>query len=274
MGQRTTKEKINNGLQITDSKFKITIRKIAHPFMLALAQTKIKYKLKKENKYTADKNKPIIFAVNHTNSQDIPLACTAIGRHSYLLIGKQNLEPMDEMFFNLNGAIYVDRMDKADKKHSKDAMVEYLKKNTSIIMFPEATWNLTDEKLMLPMRWGIIDIAKEANAQIVPLILDYDKKTKTCRAKFGKTISVSKDSDKKELIRDLRDEMASIRYEFFESNGTFKREEIDTLELREGIRSAVDEYPKLDYNYEQGTIFKPYTENEEAFALVKKITRF
>lgn len=273
MGQKTTIEKIKEGKQITDSKFKITIRKIAHPFLLALAQTKIKYKLKKENKYTIDKTKPIIFAVNHSNCQDIPLACTAIGKHGYLLIGKQNLEPMDELFFDINGAIYVDRMNKEDKSKSKDAMVEYLKKKTPIIMFPEGTWNLTDEQLMLPMRWGIIDIAKEANAQIVPLILDYDKEKGVCNAKFGKTISVEKDSNKQELINELRDEMATLRYDFFERKGIAKRDEINLEEQRANIQTTIEEYPKLDYEYEKSVVFKPYISSEEVFEPVKKLVR-
>lgn len=272
MKQETTLEKIGKNKNISDSKFSITLRKIAHPFLLALAQTKITYKLKKENKYIINKNKPIIFAVNHTNSQDIPIACTAIGKHGYLLIGKQNLEPLDELFFDLNGAIYVDRSDKNDKKESKRAMVEYLKKDVPIIMFPEATWNMTDEKLMLPMRWGIIDIAKEANAQIVPVVIDYDKKEKKCKVKFGKTI-VPEEKNKKDLINELRDEMATIRYEFFEEKGKIRREDLDITKEKQDLQSAILEYPKLDYEYEKTTIYKPFIEKDEIFEPLKKIRR-
>lgn len=273
MAQATTKERLEKGKSSIDSKPMITLRKIAHPFLLAIAQTKITYKLKRENKYIVDKKKPIIFAVNHTNSQDIPLVCSAIKKHAYLLIGKQNLEPVDELFFNLNGAVFVDRNDKEDRKISKDAMVSYLKKDIPLIMFPEATWNLTDEKLMLPMRWGIIDIAKEADAQIVPVVLDYDKETNKCNVKFGKTITPDPEKDKSELIRDLRDEMSSIRYEFMEKKGMKKRETIDIEKEKEEMLSAVSEYPKLDYEYEQSTIFKPYVDQEEVFEPIKKLNR-
>lgn len=47
-------------------------------------------------------------------------------------------------------------------------------------MFPEGTWNLTENLLMLPMKWGIIDIAKETGAQIIPTALEYDREQKKC----------------------------------------------------------------------------------------------
>ena len=40
----------------------------------------------------------------------------------------------------------------------------------NMIMFPEGTWNMTDQQLIMNMKWGIIDIAKEANSQIVPIV--------------------------------------------------------------------------------------------------------
>lgn len=54
--------------------------------------------------------------------------------------------------------IFVDRKDKEDLAASKLAMTAYLRKGRSIIMFPEGTWNLTENQLMLPMKWGVVDI--------------------------------------------------------------------------------------------------------------------
>ena len=200
MSQITTLEKQNKNKPITDSKIKIKIKEFIHPIMLMLSKTKIKYKINKVNKYNSISGKPIIFAINHTNCNDIPIACNAIKEHGYLLIGKQGLEKMDEIFFNLNGVIYVDRKNKDDTTLSKDAMCSYLKKNKNLIVFPEGTWNLTDNLLMLNMKWGIVDIAREADAQIIPVVLDYDDKNMVCSAKFGEPIVVeSSDFDRHEF---------------------------------------------------------------------------
>ena len=46
--------------------------------------------------------------------------------------------------------------------------------------FPEGTWIL-----ILPMKWGIIDVAIWAGAQIVPTVLNYDRETMICSVRFG-----------------------------------------------------------------------------------------
>lgn len=271
MSQKTCKDKKNNNKSITDGRININFKKILHPIMLGLANTKIKYKIVKENKFIAINDKPIIFAVNHSNSHDIPIACKAIKNHGYLLIGKQPLEFLDELFFKLNGVIFVDRKDKEDTKLSKEAMISYLKRGVNMIMFPEGTWNMTDQQLMMNMKWGIIDIAKESNAQIIPVILDYDKKKKHCHVKFGETMTVGKETDKKEAIEELRDRMATLRWSFINEDIVYKRENVDVEILRKNIHDEIYAYPKLDYEYEKSVIYNPIPPAEEVFAPIKKL---
>lgn len=271
MAQITSKEKKENNRSIVDSKIKINFKKIIHPIMLGLANTKIKYKVVKENKFIGIANKPIIFAVNHSNSHDIPIACKAIKNHGYLLIGKQPLEFLDELFFKLNGVVFVDRKDKEDTKLSKEVMTSYLKRGVNLIMFPEGTWNMTDQQLMMNMKWGIIDIAKDANAQIIPVILDYDKTKKKCHVKFGDSMLVPKDKDKKEAIEELRDRMATLRWSFIDEKKIYRREDIDVNALRKEIHDEIYAYPKLDYEYEKSIIYNPMPNAEEVFAPIKKL---
>ena len=271
MSQKTCKERKNNNKSITDGRININFKKILHPIMLGLASTKIKYKIVKENKFIAINDKPIIFAVNHSNSHDIPIACKAIKNHGYLLIGKQPLEFLDELFFKLNGVVFVDRKDKEDTKLSKDAMVSYLKNGVNMIMFPEGTWNMTDQQLIMNMKWGIIDIAKESNAQIIPVILDYDKNKKKCHVKFGDSMLVDEKTNKKDAIEELRDRMASLRWSFIDESILHKREDLDIDALRKGIHDEIYEYPKLDYEYEKSVVYNPVPPAEEVFAPIKKL---
>lgn len=74
---------------------------------------------------------------------------------------------------------------------SKDALNACLRKGQSILWFPEGTWNLTPSQLMMPMKWGIIDVAKETGAQIIPTVLEYSREQKKCFVRFGKPMVVS-----------------------------------------------------------------------------------
>jgi len=91
---------------------------------------------------------------------------------------------IDRIFFNLLGAIWVDRKNKKETAKVKDKILRYLKRGQSILWFPEGTWNLTENMLMLPMRWGIIEVAHKADGQIIPMAIRYDRKNKKCQVKF------------------------------------------------------------------------------------------
>jgi len=275
VGQQTSLDRQKNNKELTESNISIRIKKIIHPILLKLADSKIGYKIKKACDYSGktaefSNNRPLIFACNHTTSYDIPIALKAINEHTFLFAAKQSLEKVDELFFNLNGTIYVDRKDKNDTKLSKDAMIETLKKKRNILVFPEGTWNLTDSNLMHEMKWGIIEVAQKANALIVPLALNYNYDTRVCEYSFGKPIDVNNKTNK-DAIRDVRDAISTLRWEMFEKNGTFERKDINILEERKKIMHSIDEYPKLNYEYEKSVVFHSNPQEDEVFAPIKKL---
>jgi 1-acyl-sn-glycerol-3-phosphate acyltransferase len=237
-----------------------------------LSKTKVKYKLQVENSYKPIEDKPIIFACNHSAFPDIPLALRAIKKHCYTLIGKQNLAFADRVFFFLSGAIWVDRKSKENTGFTKECLVEYLKKGKSILWFPEATWNLTDNLLMLPMRWGIIEVAKMADAQIIPMSLEYDRKSKKCSVRFGEAIDSQNFLSKEQGIECLRNSLASLRWEAI-SNNKENRAKISVEEQREELFKAVTDYPPLDWNYEKSCIYNlpNVVEYREAFEHLENI---
>ena len=187
-------------------------------------------------------------------------------KRSYILLGKQRLDFSDWIYFMLNGVIFVDRKDKEDMAASKRAMSAYLNKGRSIVMFPEGTWNLTENLLMLPMKWGIIDIAKETGAQIVPTLLEYDREQKKCFVRFGSPMTFSPEDSKADAIVTLRDTMATMRWEFWERNGTFCRADLDMGAEREKLFYSVVEYPPIDWEYESSCVYHPYDVPDHVFA--------
>ena len=213
MKQETTLQKQNKGKPITDSRLGIWLRDGLYPLLMFLTGTKVRCKVETVNAYTPLSDKPIIFAANHSAFQDTHIMLRATKRRSYILSGKQNLAFIDWVFFVLNGTIWVDRKSKEDMAASKDAVLEYLAKGQSILWFPEGTWNLTPSQLMMPMKWGIIDMARQAGAQIIPAALDYDREKNTCRVKFGAPLAGDALENKAEAIRNLRDTMATLRWD-------------------------------------------------------------
>ena len=275
MAQLTTLERKEKGLELTDSKLVIKFKEAIHPFLTLLSKTKIGYKIQKVNSLSAkilnlDSKRPIIFVCNHGTSFDVPIALGAIKKHTYLLAAKQPLEKVDETFFNLNGTIYIDRKSKEDMAVSKEAMLELLSKDKNILVYPEGTWNMTDSNLMHEMKWGIIDIAKEADAIIVPLALDYDFDTKVCKYKFGEAIDV-KELSLKEGIQVVRDKMATLRWDLFETKQVVERKNVDIELERKKIMHSVEEYPKLDYDYEKSVVFHSQPTPDEVFEPIRNL---
>lgn len=258
MNQESTLQKQNKGKPITDSKFAIWLRNKLYPLLIALTGTKVRCKVEVVTPCAPLTGKPIIFAANHSAFQDTPIMLRVTGRRSYIFSGKQNLAFIDWVFFVLNGTIWVDRKSKEDMAASKDAVLEYLAKRQSILWFPEGTWNLTPSQLMMPLKWGIIDIARQAGAQIIPAALDYDWEANLCRVKFGDPMADSALENKAEAIRTLRDTMATLRWELMCMQNVLHRGDITPEQLQEEMYQVIDAYPPLNWEYERSCIYNPY----------------
>lgn len=232
---------------------------LIRPVLSLIASFRVPYKVIVEQPCHPLLGKPVIYAVNHFCFADTPIMGRITPKRSYILLGKQRLGFSDWLYFILNGVIFVDRKDGEDTAASKQAMMAYLNKGRSIVMFPEGTWNLTENQPMLPMKWGIIDIAKETGAQIVPTVLEYDREQKKCLVRFDNPMVFSPEDSKAEAIAALRDTMATMRWDFWERNGTFSRKKLDMDAERKKLFYSVEEYPPIDWEYESSCIYQPYT---------------
>lgn len=268
--QETSLEKKKSGKKSTDSQLQIKIKDILRPFLSLLSKTRVRYKVIIKKPCNLIPNHSVIYAANHFSFMDTPIICRSIPNRGYIFAGKQRLDFSDWLYFVLNGVIFVDRKNKEDMASSKEVVVSYLKKKCSVIMFPEGTWNLTDNELMMPMKWGIIDIAKEANSQIVPIVLDYDREEKICYVYFCDPILYEEKIDKAVEINKLRDIMASIRFSYFEQRRA-NRKEMDIEEERKEQLYSVKEFPAIEWEYESSCIYHPYPNAKDVFEHLKNI---
>ena len=140
-------------------------------------------------------------------------------------------------------------------------MISLLSDGANMIIFPEGTWNLPPSKPMLPLYWGIIDIAKRAKKPIVPVILEYTNDR--CYAAFGEPMTVSEHDDKGAKITELSDAMATLKWTIWEScpdTGC-----ADAAEWEAEANRRVAAYPMLDYEYEQSVVRKAAVEYDDVF---------
>lgn len=237
----------------------VKIKKIIHPLLLKIIPTQRTFELKLLNQCPRVVGAKI-FAMNHSNCHDALIAGEAIREHFFVLVGKQRLEILDRIFFWMNGVIYVNRKNKKSKLKSVDKMDRLLKIGENILMYPEGTWNLTPSKPILPLYWGIIDLAKSAKVPIVPLIAEYTKRE--CWVKFGAPIYLDENMSKQDGIMILADEMATLKWDIWEIQGIYGESANLKKDFEMMIKNRFNEYPKLDWEYEK-SIIREFENNPE-----------
>lgn len=224
------------------------LRKLIHPLLFKAMPKRRDFPIQILNDMPQVQGNKL-FAINHSCVLDAPVSSEVIGEHFYLLVGKQSLDLVDRIFFFLNGVVYVDRKSKESKKKSFRKMLKFLHEGKSLVIYPEGTWNLTPSKPMLPLYWGIIELAKQTGVPIVPLVLEY--RPDCCYAKYGESIYIREEMDKRVGIELLEEEMATLKWDIWEMFPVQKRTDAMTSEFEEMIQKRIAAYPKLDYEYER-----------------------
>ncbi|NLA32701.1 MAG: hypothetical protein GX864_02000 [Mollicutes bacterium] len=216
----------------------VGLRKIIHPLALGALKTKRiiernKLEILADNRKKKNE-KPIIFAMNHIGKFDVEMASEAIKDHFYILFGdpEQLYRTIEHYFLVTNGVLYFDVYDKEDKFIAKERVIELLKKHINILWAPEGTWNLTPNRIVLPVHYGIIEAAIRSNSVIIPVVVEqYGKKY---IVNIGKEFDVidyfgkynSDEELKIQAIEDLRNQMATLVWDIWETKPIVARDSI------------------------------------------------
>lgn len=222
-------------------------------------------------------NRPIIFALTHVGKYDIEVSAVGIKDHFYLLSGDyEHLQGLvDGAFLLVNGVLYFNEKVKWDRHEVVDRMIEHLKQGGNLMYFPEGTWNLSPNLPMLPCFWGIVDIAQKSNAVIVPVAVEQYKKR--FKINIGKNFDMqqfgSNSAEKARAISTLKDTLATLKWEIWETEPQLKRNEISGSAWDEYIRDRLAEWPYFDLDYIDGMIYKSKNifTHEEVFAHLNTI---
>ncbi len=199
-------------------------RKKLYPLLYRILKIRNKLlgnKLSMLNNEFEHTDRPKIYAITHLGKLDIEMISEALKEHYYVLSGDfENLHgTMDGLFLEVNGIIYVKEDNPEDRLRVRETMINTLKKGGNIMYFPEGTWNLSKNLPVLGLFPGIIDIAKEANAIIVPIAIEqYDHEFV---GNVGHNIDVveyyNQGLKRDEIKGILRDELATLKWEIYES---------------------------------------------------------
>ena len=124
-------------------KYNNKLLKMIHPMLLKIMVSTLKSELNIVSDNQIQFDYPVIYAVNHTNSHDVPAASEVIKNHSYVLAGSENLRLIEKILFKLNGVIFVDRSNNSSRGNSKEEAIKSLLMGNNLLIFPEGTWNVT-----------------------------------------------------------------------------------------------------------------------------------
>lgn len=192
-------------------------------------------------------NETVIFAHTHQGILDGFLWIPQIDRHCLILHGSDVNKILLACQLN-TGLILAKKENKDSNKKKQQKVKEYnhnakldmiklLIEGHSISWYPEGTWNLSPNKLHLPMSFGFLDAARKANVPVVPVVHEFtyvsnEKKEIITKihTRFGKPIYINPEDNIKEKLSEYQESISTIRWELIEEKGLFERKNISNQE--------------------------------------------
>lgn len=238
----------------------IELRKKIHGILLELI--KLERKLSGEtltviSDERSNTKRPIIYACTHIGGNDVQRAFEAIKEHAYLFIGdlKGLYKDLTGLILYLNGAIMLQNDDlngklteaqiKEDKRIAKARAIELLNRVGDLLIYPEGAWNITPDLPVMDIFNGTIDIASKTNAIIIPMAIE--QYGKDFVANIGDNIDFASKTHmcSQEMKEYLRDSMATLKYEIFQSVEPVKRTNVSITKEQ----FAEDIVSRCPYNF-------------------------
>ena len=245
-----------------------------------------------DRKIVTPKGRPIIFANTHKFKPDIEKTTISINKPSVFMASdfKNSYKTINGWYFGTRPTIFVDPYSKEDKMYTYRMMVRYLKEGHDCMIYPEAVWNLSENKIILYTFLGTIKAALESNAVIVCTAIErYGKKYIINRKGYmDPTLILKKYTDKTfkelsnltehtelqkrilmEINNVLRDTMATLTFEIWESHankfGIESRGDIPIDYWETFVSDLVAEWPgyRMSDNLEQRFHSKVEIEQEQ-----------
>lgn len=114
--------------------------------------------------------RPLILVGNHISYLDIPLLLTHCGHLSFVAKAELLSWPIFGNAAKKANTVFVKRESTKSRSSAKTSILEAIKQNQSIVIFPSGTTCVSESK---PWKLGAFKIAKESNCLIQPFRISY-----------------------------------------------------------------------------------------------------
>ena len=118
--------------------------------------------------------------------------------------------------------------------------------------FPEGTWNLSPNLPVLPFFKGIMDVATGSDAVIIPVAIEqYENQFIT---KIGRNFDVAcyGEERKAEALSELRNQMAELKWEIWESISMTERSSIEDDYYEKFLEDKIGKWTLTLEDFEKG----------------------
>lgn len=228
--------------------FSIAFRKIIHPVLYGVIKAD-RFLSKEGIVILGDRcnHNNVIYAVTHIGGNDVQRAFEAIRDHAYLLLGDPGdlYKNVVGLLLYLNGVICLETRDKTDRKIAYARSIELLQKGGSLVVFPEGAWNIEPSLPVMHLFPGVIRMAKTTGCAIVPIASEvYENRYVIYIGKAYKLDGM--EDDEKIQVAELRDILATLKWEIWESQGIYCRKDQAVVSDKEFAQAVID---RVDWGY-------------------------
>ena len=174
---------------------------------------------------TKENNLPKIYACTHIGGNDIQRTFQIINAPAYLMLGDPGILYKMPIYcgLKLNGVIPLETKNKQDRRIAYNRAIELLKNGGNLLIYPEGAWNVTPNEMVMKTFTGTVRMAKETGVEIVPIAVE--QYNNIFYFNIGKNYTIDKNTNvtDAELNADLRDKLATLKWEIMETQPKFDR---------------------------------------------------
>lgn len=197
-------------------------------------------------------SRPLIFALNHVSKMDIEILSEVIKEHFTLLTNDfAGLHTrLDGHMISITGVVFFDAFDSSDARLAKEKLTVALKDGSNVMWCPEGDWNLSPNVLVLPLFWGMAEVAHASGALVQPLgiqVFGKEYHVKVGQAydmreylKGEEPLSVA---NKQAAMDDLRERLATLVWEILENRPRELRKHIPPFFYQDYVKRRLAEWP-------------------------------
>lgn len=218
--------------------------------------------------------KQVIFACTHIAQNDLENIYEVLGRGCWWFVGDPCFmyREISGLFVYLNGVIFLDTGDKDDRHIAYLRALDLLKAGGSLMIYPEGARNGTENLPVMPLFSGTAKMAMETDMPIVPVAIEqYGQKFVI---NFGTELCPAEFQSASDLTQTLRDAMASLKWDIWESEGVQDRAGLPEdycKQFRELFEKKIHPYDTPETVERSRFHTKEEIEQRDAFAHLDKL---